>query len=117
MSVQVTSTQHDLNLEMLHQLLGSYKPDLNIVCEDEETIKTYKLLLGLLSKQMGDIFLHEDFVTESETTVIVPIHSQQMKLKSVTEGTEPPDALSRLFMQIKQSLQQKNSNFQKVSII
>ena len=93
------TTQHDLNLKMLQQLLGSYKPDLHIVCEDEEIIKTYKLLLGLLSKQMGDIFLHEDFVTEPETTVIVPIHSQQMKLvlKSVTEGTEPSDALSQLF--------------------
>ena len=45
------------NLQMVQQLLSSYKPDLNIVCEDEESIQTYKLLLGMTSKYLGDIFL------------------------------------------------------------
>ena len=46
------------NLKMVHQLLCSYKPDLNIVCEDEETLQTYKLLLGMSSKLLGDHILN-----------------------------------------------------------
>ena len=80
------------NLQMVQQLLSSYKPDLNIVCEDEESIQTYKLLLGMTSKLLGDIFLHEDFVTESVTTVLVPLHSNQVKviLNCFEKGTENP---------------------------
>ena len=86
----------DLNIQMLHKLLSLYKPDLNIVTEDEKILKTYKLLLGLASKHLGDIFLHEDFATESETTVIVPFNSQDMKhfLKSIADdGTESSEEL------------------------
>ena len=80
------------SLQMVQQLLSSYKPDLNIVCEDEESIQTYKLLLGMTSKLLGDIFLHEDFVTESVTTVLVPLHSNQVKviLNCFEKGTENP---------------------------
>ena len=53
----------DLNIHMLQKLLSLYKPDLNIVTEDEKILKTYKLLLGLASKHLGDIFLHGDFTT------------------------------------------------------
>ena len=49
---------------------------LNIVHGDN---RSYKLLLGLASKHLGDIFLHEDFATESETTVMVPFNAQNMK--------------------------------------
>ena len=69
----------DLNIHMLQKLLSLYQPDLNIVTEDEKILKSYKLLLGLASKYLGDIFLHEDFATESETTVMVPFNSQNMK--------------------------------------
>ena len=69
----------DLNIHMLHKLLSLYKPDLNIVTEDEKILKSYKLLLGLVSKHLGDIFLHEDFANASETTVMVPFNSQNMK--------------------------------------
>ena len=82
------------NLQMVQQLLSSYKPDLNIVCEDEESIQTYKLLLGMTSKLLGDIFLQEDFVTESVTTVLVPLHSNQVKLilNCFEKGTEIPSS-------------------------
>ena len=86
----------DLNIQMLHKLLSLYKPDLNIVTEDEKILKSYKLLLGLASKYLGDIFLHEDFVTESETTVMVPFNSQDMEdfLKSVADdGIESSEEL------------------------
>ena len=87
------------NMKMVHQLLSSHKPDLSIVCEDEETLQTYKLLLGMSSKLLGDIFLHEDFVTESVTTLIVPLHSKQVKLmiNYFENGSQLPDDIMHLF--------------------
>ena len=87
------------NLQMVQQLLSSYKPDLNIVCEDEESIQTYKLLLGMTSNLLGDIFLQEDFVTESVTTLIVPIYSKHVKLmlNYFENGSKLPDDMMHLF--------------------
>ena len=87
------------NLQMVQQLLSSYKPDLNIVCEDEESIQTYKLLLGMTSKLLGDIFLQKDFVTESVTTILVPLHSNQVKLmlNYFENGSKLPEDLIDLF--------------------
>ena len=46
-----TKQQRDahFDLRMVQQLLSSYKPDLKIVSEDQESIQTYKLLLGMSS--------------------------------------------------------------------
>ena len=87
------------DLRMIQQLLSSYKPDLNIVSEDEESIQSYKLLLGMSSKLLGDIFLQEDFVTESVTTVLVPLHSKQVKLmlNHLENGSKLPDDLADMF--------------------
>ena len=87
------------NLQMVQQLLSSYKPDLKIVSEDQESIQTYKLLLGMSSKLFGGIFLQEDFVTESVTTVLVPLHSTQVKLmlNYFENGSKLPDDLADLF--------------------
>ena len=88
------------NLQMVQQLLSSYKPDLKIVSEDQESIQTYKLLLGMSSKLFGGIFLQEDFVTESVTTLIVPLHSKHVKLmvKYFENGSKPPDDIMHLFL-------------------
>ena len=87
------------SLQMVQHLLSSYKPDLNLVSEDQESIQTYKLLLGMSSKLFGDIFLQEDFVTESVTTVLVPLHSTQVKLmlNYFENGSKLPDDLADLF--------------------
>ena len=87
------------NLQMVQQLLSSYKPDLKIVSEDQESIQTYKLLLGMSSKLFGGIFLQEDFVTESVTTVLVPLHSTEVKLmlNYFENGSKLPDDLADLF--------------------
>ena len=94
-----TPKEAHFNLRMVQQLLSSYKPDLKIVSEDQESIQTYKLLLGMSSKLLGDIFLQEDFVTESVTTVLVPLHSTQVKLmlNYFENGSKLPDDLIDLF--------------------
>ena len=91
--------ESNINLKIVHQILCSYKPDLNIVCEDGESIQTYKLLLGMSSKLLGDIFLQEDFVTESVTTLIVPIYSKRVKLmlNYFENGSKLPDDMMHLF--------------------
>ena len=87
------------SLQMVQHLLSSYKPDLKIVSEDQESIQTYKLLLGMSSKLFGGIFLQEDFVTESVTTVLVPLHSTEVKLmlNYFEYGSKLPDDLADLF--------------------
>ena len=89
----------NINLKIVHKIVCSYKPDLNIVCEDGEIIQTYKLLLGMSSKLLGDIFLQEDFVTESVTTLIVPIYSKHVKLmlNYFENGFKLPDDMMHLF--------------------
>ena len=101
------------DLRMIQQLLSSYKPDLNLVSEDEESIQSYKLLLGMSSKLLGDIFLQEDFVTESVTTVLVPLHSKQVKLmlNHLENGSKLSDDLIDLFsIDVSQSSLTKDGN-------
>ena len=91
--------ESNFDLKIVQQLLCSYKPDLSIVCEDEEIIQTYKLLLGMTSKLLGDIFLQEDFVTEPVTTILVPIHSKQVKLmvNYFENGSKLPGDITQMF--------------------
>ena len=88
-----------LNLQILLQLLSPFKPDLKIMCQDKECIQSYKLLFGMVNKHLGDIFLHDDFLHESLTTVVVPCHSGEMKLflEGVVSGSDTSSDLVDLF--------------------
>ena len=88
-----------LNLQLLHQVLSSYKPDLNIICKDKETIPSYKLFLGLLNSSLGELFLNADFLKEPVTTIVVPCHSGEMKhfLEDAINGSETSSDMNELF--------------------
>ena len=88
-----------LNLEILQRILSSFKPDLNIICDDRETIQSYKLLLGMFNKHLGDIFLQEDFLTEPVTTIMVPCHSGEMRhfLQDSISGSDSSSDFADLF--------------------
>ena len=62
-------------------LANSYKPDLEIVCtEDNQKVESHKILFpALLNEFWGELFIQEDS-GDSVTTLIVPGSSENIKL-------------------------------------
>ena len=69
----------EIDTKLLTEFLCQSRSDLRIICEDEKTIMSHKLLLGIVSRYLGDIFLQDDFISESVTTILIPVGSDHMR--------------------------------------
>ena len=65
---------------MFQKLLAHSKPDLRIICEDNENLLSHRILLGMADPCLADILLQEDFVSDSVTTIMIPLNSEEVKL-------------------------------------
>ena len=59
-----------INIENIKSLLESSPPDLKIISADKKTIKTHKLLVGLMNSFIANIFLEEELFGETVTLLI-----------------------------------------------
>ena len=65
---------------MFQKLLVHSKPDLRIICEDNENLLSHRVLLGMADPCLADILLQEDFVSDSVITIMIPLNSEEVKL-------------------------------------
>ena len=68
----------NMNLKLLPELLKALKPDLEVVCDDRQTVWTHKILVGTSSQFWGEMFLAPEFLQEPVTTVVVPASSEEV---------------------------------------
>ena len=74
------NSQEYFECAMFQKLLAHSKPDLRIICEDNEKLLSHRILLGMADPCLADILLQEDFVSDSVTTIIIPLNSEEVKL-------------------------------------
>ena len=68
-----------VDFKMLKNMLSLSKPDLKIICEGNEIVFSYKVLLGTKLRYLGYLFLQEEFSCELMTTLVVPHSSENVK--------------------------------------
>ena len=68
-----------VDFKMLKNILSLSKPDLKIICEGNEIVFSYKVLLGTKLRYLGYLFLQEEFSCELMTTLVVPHSSENVK--------------------------------------
>ena len=68
-----------VDYKMMKNILSLTKPDLKIICEDNEIVFSYKVLLGTKLRYLGYLFLQEEFSCELLTTLAVPHSSKNVK--------------------------------------
>ena len=67
-----------MNLKLFPELLKAMKPDLEVVCDDQQTVWTHKILVGTSSQFWAEMFLAPEFLQEPVTTVMVPATSEEV---------------------------------------
>ena len=74
------NSQEYFECAMFQKLLAHSKPDLKITCEDNEKLLSHRILLGMADPCLADILLEEEIVSDSVTTIIIPLNSEDVKL-------------------------------------
>ena len=82
--LQKEINQSQITFKSIQNMLKTIPPDLKIISEDKKEYSSHKLLFGLFSPTLANIFLDDEFISE-KVTLFMPINSELLKIMTNEE--------------------------------